>query len=223
MMTSPDNATDEMLDSRYGGLQGDSLSVAVLESTVVSKPTQASQLIPTNAKSNFMLFCSKNKLNNPTFTRSTENGRNGYLTEAKLNGPNEEEFVAKGQGPTRKEAEGDAAIKLQTMIEVWLESHKPMELGNCKGELQDLVVRHSNRFPAPKYVTEQSKRDLSYFTCSLSVSDLLTGEHSTNGSGVGKKLVVKLFYSRTRLIRVPRKSNFAHNLAMGEHWIPMGG
>ena len=193
-MTSTDNTVDEILDTRYGDLQGASLSVELLDPIVVSKATRSSQLIPTNAKSNFMLFCSKNKINLPTFTRCSENGRNGYVTEAKWNAPDSDGtgtvvFIEKGEGATKREAEGDAALKLQTKIEVWLESHKPVELGNFKGELQDLVVKHSNRFPAPKYVTEQSKHDLSYFNCSLSVTDLLTGEYSTNGSGVGKKLV----------------------------------
>ena len=192
MMTTPDSQTDETIDARYGDLQGPSISADVLEPIVVSKPS--SQLIPTNAKSNLMLLCSKNKLNNPTFTRFSENGRNGYVTEVKWNAPDEEGtgpivFVEKGQGPTKREAEGDAAMKLQPRIEVWLETHKPLELGNFKGELQDLVVRNSDRFHAPKYVTEQSTRDLSYFNCSLSISDLVTGDHSTNGNGLGKKLV----------------------------------
>ena len=184
-----------MCDEDYGDLKGASLGMAnsqnspispISPTTPMSPTTTTPTMIPNNMKGRLMEFCAKNKLPSPEFKREPPL-QGSYAVRLIWSPPGETDgFVFTAVKATKKEAENTVAADLHPKVEEWLSTNKQDDVGNVKGELQQLIVKNPTRFMPTKYETEAT--GLSVFCCRLSVADQLTSEeYATTGKGIGKK------------------------------------
>ena len=159
-------------------------------SPITTAIATSSTPVPSNMKAKLMEFCSKNKLPLPDFKRRQGTVQGAYTTELSWTpaGTEDDEgrHVINATKQTKKDAENTAAAELFPQIREYISSNKQVEMGNSKGDLQQLITKHNPRLGVPNYKTEPT--GISFFSCTLCVVDSLTGEkYTTSGKGIGKK------------------------------------
>ena len=187
-----------MCDEDYGDLKGASLGMAnsqnspispispISPTTPMSPTTTTPAMIHNDMKDRVIKFCSKNKFPSPEFERDPPMQGSYAVTLIWSPLGETDGFVFKAVKATKKEAENTVAAELYSKVEEWLSTNKQDDVGNVKGELQQLIVKNPTRFMRAKYETEAT--GLSVFCCRLSVADQLTSEeYATTGKGIGKK------------------------------------
>ena len=182
-----------MCDEDYGDLKGASLEMAnsqnspISPTTPMSPTTTTPAMIRNDMKGRLMEFCAKNKLLSPKFKPPETPLQGSYAVTLIWSPPGETDgFVFTAVKATKKEAENTVAADLYPKVEEWLSTNKQDDVGNVKGELQQLIVKNPTRFMPAKYETEAT--GISVFSCRLSVADQLTSEeYVTTGKSVGKK------------------------------------
>ena len=188
-------------------------------SPITTTRATSSPLVLSNMKAKLFEFCSKNKLHQPDFKCRQGTLLGAYTTELSWTpvGNDIGRHVINATKGTKKDAENTAAAELFPLIRDYVSSNRQVVMGNSKGDLQQLIAKHNPRFGKSNYNTEPT--GISFFSCTLCVADLLTGErYTTSGKGFGKRWVFKF----VQLLTLPIHNYLDKNWGLCNKWLMTG-